>query len=108
MLLSSSSNMNDEVTTNTAMVVTDKLFYEGINRLAGSMYSGTKDNSSKSFNLDNFNMKVEKKSNEEFAKKTVNYINLETQGGNELKVAIPFDPLFKNVDNLIFATSFSS
>lgn len=64
MLLSSSSSMGDEGTTNAAMVVTEKLFNEGINRLAGSMYSGNKDDSSKSFNLKNFNMMVEKKSNE--------------------------------------------
>jgi len=56
--------MGDEGTTNAAMVVTEKLFNEGINRLAGSMYSGNKDDSSKSFNLKNFNMMVEKKSNE--------------------------------------------
>lgn len=45
-------------TQDTALSVTDKLFNEGINRLAGSMQAGVEDLAVKTFEFDNFKMEV--------------------------------------------------
>lgn len=53
-------------------------------------------------------MEVQKKSKEEFAEAGVNRINLQSSSSEQLQVEIPFDPLFQEVNDFIFASSFSS
>ena len=47
---------------------------------------------------------------QEFAEKGENKISLNTDTENDenLLVSIPFDPLFEKVENIIFASSFTS
>ena len=67
-LISSShtKDNDDDKTKNLALDITQILFNEGLNRLAGSMHSGGKDEAVKRFAFDNFKMEVQKKTKEEF------------------------------------------
>ena len=59
-------------TRDTALSVTDTLFNEGINRLAGSMQAGVEESAVKSFEYENFSMEVQKRTKQEFAEKGEN------------------------------------
>ena len=66
----------------------------------------------KTFEFDNFQMEVQKKTKQEFAEQGENKISLNTdvwrQEEKNLLVNIPFDPLFEEVEDIIFASSFTS
>ena len=67
------------------------------------------DSAVKTFEFDNFKMEVQKKTKQEFAQKGENKISLKTDSDKQdLLVNIPFDPLFEDVEDIIFASSFSS
>ena len=98
-------------TQDTALSVTDQLFNEGINRLAGSMQAGVEESAVKTFEFDNFQMEVQKKTKQEFAEQRENKISIKTDVGQKEKnllVNIPFDPLFEEIEDIIFASSFTS
>lgn len=61
MTSSSVAQTQDASTKDTALQVTDQLFIEGINRLAGNMQAGVEDSAVKTFEFDNFKMEVQKK-----------------------------------------------
>ena len=111
-LMTSSSKQTqtkDAGTQDAALEVTDKLFNEGINRLAGSMQAGVEDSARKTFEFDNFKMEVQKKTKQEFAQSGENKMSLKTGSDEQdLLVNIPFDPLFEDAEDIIFASSFSS
>ena len=62
LISSSSQQFNQDI----ALEVTNKLFNEGINRLAGSMQSGVFGSAVKQFDFENFKMEVQKKTKQEF------------------------------------------
>ena len=75
------------------------------------MQTGVKDSAVKTFEFDNFKMEVQKKTKQEFAEQGDNRISLNTdadQAEKNLIVNIPFDPLFEEVEDIIFASSFNS
>lgn len=75
---SQSSDKQDDKTKNAALEVTQVLFNEGLNRLAGSMHSGSKDEAVKRYEGDNFKMEVQKKTCKEFKDEGSNHIVMET------------------------------
>ena len=106
---SSDGQSKDASTEDIALAVTDQLFNEGVNRLAGNMMAGVEDSSVKTFEFDNFKMEVQKKTKQEFAQVGENKISLKTDSNEQdLLVNIPFDPIFEEAEDIIFASSFSS
>ena len=70
------------------------------------MKAGVDESSVKTFEYDNFSMEVQKRTKQEFAEKGENQISLKTDSDLvDLQVKIPFDPLFADVENIIFAAS---
>ena len=75
------------------------------------MHPGSKDEVVKSFEGDNFKMKVQKKTYEEFKNEGSNKIVMEASSATSepLNVQIPYDSVFDDLENeIIFASSFSS
>ena len=54
------------------------MFNEGLNRVSGSMQTGSKDTAVKRFDLNNFKMEVQKKTSQEFQDEGANHISIDT------------------------------